>query len=175
MTQIETLGAPSALSPIDARAIMTAMRKTVRGVLTFPLVWETALAIIEDVPARHEDEQAQAFRDWIAEHFRFVNDPIDVQLLKSPVYLLAAIRDRGFVQGNCADAAMLAAALCESVRIRCNYVSVAFNDAHAAYSHVFTMAYPHMVNGAQAAVEFDVTRPPGLPRANFSRHLEISA
>lgn len=160
---------------VDAQKIMEQMQKLVRASLTSPIVWETARAIVADVAARHEDEQATVIRQWLVEHLRFVNDPVATQLLTAPEYLLEKITADGYVLGNCADAAMLAAALCEAIRIRCNFVAVAFGHDHANYSHVFTMAYPHTAYGAKAAVEFDVTRPPGLPRANFTRHLEYPA
>lgn len=162
---------------LEARDTLQQMRKHVHGELARPLVWETARGIIAPVPPRDEPAQALAVRNWCNAKWRFVNDPMWHQLLTTPVYCLERIRRQGFVQGNCADAAMLAAALCLAIHIPCRFAAVSFGQQrppeHAPYSHVMTIAYPRERTGAEAAVEMDFTRPTDLARAAFTRRLLV--
>lgn len=156
---------------LQAATTLAAMGKLVHEELTNPLVWETARKIIAPLTPRDELDQSTAIREWCDKRFRFVNDPLWSQLLTSPTYLLQQITANGYAQGNCADAAMLTAALNEAVHLHCRFCAVAFHDAHAPYSHVFTIAYPHTSIGSVAAVEQDITRPPGLKKAGFTRRM----
>ena len=156
---------------LHALTTLHEMQKHVRASLTDPMVWETARNIVVQVGPRDEVNQARAIRAWLADRFRFINDPIDVQNLTTPRYMLEKIGHVGFVQGNCADAAMLAAALCMAIRIPCSFIAVAFHTPTAPYQHVFTMAYPRDMHGAKEAIEFDVTRPPDVRTVRFTRRL----
>lgn len=154
---------------------MAEMHRLVRASLTLPLVWETARRIVQDVPPRDEVGQASAIRSWLAQHVQFINDPLDVQLLTDPSYMLEHIARAGRVLGNCADAAMLGAALCEAIRIPVRFAAVAFRSKNAPYSHVIALALPRQPHGRRALVELDVTRPPGVMHAQFSRALQVDA
>lgn len=156
---------------LEAATTLEEMRKLVHQQLTDPLVWETARKIVANVAPRDELDQSSAIRDWCVKHFQFVNDPLWSQLLTSPTYLLQHITRDGYAQGNCADAAMLTAALNAAVHIPCRFCAVAFHSDKAPYSHVFTIAYPHTSIGSVAAVEQDITRPPGLKKAGFTRRM----
>lgn len=157
---------------VQAKDTLAEMRRIVRAQVIQPIVWETARAIVAKVTPRDEGYQAQTIRSWCAKRWRFINDSRWYQNLAggSPVYCLTRIREQGYVQGNCAGAAMLSAALCEAIHIACRFISVAFNDVAEPYSHVFTVAYPK-VPGGRAAVEMDFTRPDAVRRAQFSRRL----
>lgn len=164
---------------VTAGTTLKKMRDHVRAELKLPIVWETARRIVANVTPRAELEQAIAIRKWItyaatptSARFRFVNDPLWHQLLTPPSYVLAQIQKQGYAQGNCADAAMLAAALCEAIRIPCAFVAVAFNKVDAPYSHVFAIAYPRTPKG-RVAVEMDVTRPAGVRHAHFTRRIRL--
>lgn len=160
---------------LEAKDTLEQMRKHVHQEIGIPLVWETARAVVANVTPRDEVAQALAVRDWCKDHWRFVNDPMWHQLLTTPVYLLDHIRQAGYVQGNCADAALLSAALCLAIHIPCKFAAVSFGQQrpphHAPYSHVMTIAYPHTHIGSTAAVEMDFTRPEDLARAAFTRRL----
>lgn len=158
---------------LEAARTLQAMQLRVRQELALPIVWETARWIVRDVTPRFELEQARQIRHWCASRFLFVNDPAYHQLLTTPAYCLQKIRTLGKVQGNCADAAMLTAALCLAIRIPAAFIAVAFQDPRASYSHVFTMAYPRVERAKRAIVEMDITRPPQVRRANFSRRLKL--
>ena len=164
---------------LDAKTTLEKMRQRVHEQLALPIVWETARGIVVRVTPRDEIGQARAIREWCAVRFRFINDPLWTQLLTTPVYNLTKIRDQGFVQGNCADAAMLTAALCGAIRIPSTFVTVAFPDPRyplglEPYAHVFAIAYPRQQSCcARAAVEMDITRPPQVRHARFTRRLRV--
>ncbi len=156
---------------LTAATTLADMVRRVHEQATAPLVWESARKLVAGVQPRDEVGQAAAIRSWCAAHFKFINDPLWHQLLETPLYALEHIRDTGYVQGNCADAAMLTAALCTAIHIPCRFIAVGFHTPDAPYSHVFTMAYPHTLSGGKAAAEMDITRPPGLTKAGFTRRL----
>ncbi len=168
------------LAGIDAPTRATAtntMRKMaldVRQAIVLPTVWETARQIAATVRDRDEVAQALAIRAWVRAHMRFVKDPVDHQLLTVPEYMLDAINTQGYVQGDCADAAELTAALCMAIGIHATFVAVAFNSPTANYSHVFTIADAKLPGGGVGKVEMDVTRPDAVKQAKFSRYLRLS-
>lgn len=165
---LEGIDAPTRATAANT---MRAMAVQVRQAVKQPACWETARGIAKRVPPRDEVRQALAVRDWIKRRLVFVKDPTDTQLLTSPLYMLSEVQKTNTIQGDCADVAMLAAALCMAVGIRCFFVAVAFNTPTAPFSHVFAVAEPRAANGGQAKVELDVTRPDGVRRAKFSRYL----
>ncbi len=162
---------------LEASTTLAQMAKNVRAVIGQPLVWETAKRIVAGVAPRDEVSQARAIRSWIAARFRFVKDPRGIELLETPLYLLQRIAVQGYVQGDCDDAATLAAALCTSIGIPAKFVAVDLVGTPQGFDHVFTVAYPvDRVAKKLTAVEFDITRPPDLRRARFKpRHLSVAA
>lgn len=165
---LEGIDAPTRATAANTmRSMADLTRKSVRE----PQCWETARGIAKRVPPRDEVRQTLAVRDWIKRRLVFVKDPVDTQLLTTPLYMLAQVQKTNTIQGDCADVAMLAAALCMALGVRCFFVAVAFNTPTAPFSHVFAVAEPRTTTGGQAKVELDVTRPDGVRRANFSRYL----
>lgn len=154
-----------------------------------PIVWKTAQDIVARVAPRDEVNQARAIHEWLVQRYRFVNSPVGVQLLETPAYQLSEIRTKGYVQGNCADAAELAAALLEAIGIRCRFIVVGFKGSRSEFSHVFTVAYannhgtttplavahPKALGFPVIAEEFDITRPMDLRRVQFVRHRSFPA
>ena len=161
---------------INAAATMAQMRANTRKSLGSRRVIETARAIVASSGAGDRDElrQARAVREWLCTHFRFVKDPLGVELLETPAYQLQRIAADGTVRGDCDDAATLAAALCLAIGIPVRFVSVAFGSPTAPYTHVFAIGYPlDRATGKRTPVEFDVTRPAGFHPPPFSRRLIV--
>jgi len=160
-----------AATRLDAKHTLEVMKLRVRQQLAAPAVWQTARNLVARVTPRDEVAQARAIRAWALSKWRFINDPLWHQLLETPLSILEQIRTKGFAQGNCADAAMLTAALCEAIHLPCRFVAVAFNEKTAPYSHVFTIAYPRQPTGGRMPVEMDITRPATATHVVFSRRL----
>lgn len=134
-----------------------------------PLVRLTATDIVAGYSS-HGTEQADAIRDYLSMHTEFLRDPDNVEMLHGPVWQLQQIRQRGVVQVDCDDVAMLSAALGKAVGLRARFVVIAFDQPGAPFRHVFTELGQRSAN--MKWVDMDVTRPAqGLPFNRISRAL----
>ena len=77
-----------------------------------------------------------ALRAWSAQVVRFTRDPVDVELLHSPGWMLGELSLRGVIAVDCDDAAVLVAAVAGSVGVRCRFVAGALGRK-LPYSHVW--------------------------------------
>lgn len=144
-----------------AAQTLTRMAELVNRSLRVPLVVETANGIAATVPPRDYVAIAQAIRAWLQRHFRFVRDPLGVELLRDPEYQLRQWMTQGFITGDCDDAALLGAALGKAVGIGARFVAVGFQD-NGPLLHVFTVLTGYRDGGIGslgAGVDLDVTRP----------------
>jgi transglutaminase-like putative cysteine protease len=169
MTVTDSLSGWTVQSGGDARRTMMQMARNVRASLLDPAVVEPARAIVHGVAPRDCVAQAREIRRWVDKRFRFVRDPLGVELLETPAFHLARIRDYGFVQGDCDDAATITAALGMAIGIPASLHAVAFAPG-AGFSHVFTMLHPP---GA-APVEMDVTHVAGTPKPPIFRSISLT-
>lgn len=153
-----------------SRQTVQKMRSLVNASLTDPRVVEAARAAVVLCPTRDLDCRAMQIRSWMADHFVFINDPTGVELLSTPVYMLATIQQRGFAQGDCDDAAILAAALGKAVGLRARFVLAGFEGPRGPFRHVFAA-----LKGRQVWYGMDVTKPqrPGLPQVNRTQEVEV--
>lgn len=87
------------------------------------------------------------------EYLSFVPDPLGVELLATPHYLLTRVRDRQFVSGDCDDAAILGAALGKAVGLPAKFRVLAFGSPQLPFQHVYTLL---LVRGRWA--NLDTTR-----------------
>jgi len=71
--------------------------------------------ILRWVQERLEEEEVRALFNFVQSHFHYVNDPFDIELLKSPDVSDAEIERTGFFMGDCDDASTYLAALLKSV------------------------------------------------------------
>lgn len=151
----------------SAPQTLARMADNIRSSLTDPRVVETARGIIATVTPRDCVGQARAIRAWVDRRFRFVRDPLGVELLETPALLLSRIDRDGSVQGDCDDAATLTAALGMAVGIAASLHAVAFFTKVAPYAHVYTVLHPE----PGGPVEMDITHVAGKKRPPISRHL----
>jgi len=77
-----------------------------------------------------------AVRNWVAEFVRYTNDPLHVELVKSPQTLIEEVIQRGVAVGDCDDLATLIATFGLQLGRVCEYIPCGFGDA-GHYSHVF--------------------------------------
>jgi hypothetical protein len=77
-----------------------------------------------------------AVRNWVAEFIRYSNDPLHVELVKSPQTLVEEVMQRGVGVGDCDDLACLIATLCLQLGRDCQFIPCGF-DEPGHYSHVF--------------------------------------
>lgn len=151
----------------SAPTTLSRMAANIRSALRDPAVVEVARGIIAKVTPRDCEGQARAIRAWVDARFRFVRDPLGVELLESPAFHLSRIKAYGFVQGDCDDAATITAALGMAVGIPAVLHAVAFFTPDAPFAHVFTVLHP----SPGAPVEMDITHQAGKQRPPVSRRI----
>lgn len=93
-------------------------------------------------------------RAWLADVWTFVDDPLDVETVRSPGFQLR----QGTFAGDCDDVATLAAGLARAVGLGGKFRVLAF-DVGRNYSHVLTEVLAPGPPGVW--YDMDVTRPPG--------------
>jgi hypothetical protein len=135
------------------------MRSIVASSLHNPRVVETAHWIVRYCKPRDYVAQAIAIRDWLATAFRFIADPVGVELTRTPDYMLRQYSTQMYVTGDCDDAATLGCALAKAIGIPCKFVMIGFRS-NGNYAHVYGVLCPS--NGTvRRSVSIDVTRPAG--------------
>ena len=97
--------------------------------------------------------------------FRFRRDPWRLEWVMAPAAQLAYVKAQGCVEGDCDDAAVLAAALGEALGFPARFAVLGFLGRRGPISHVFTELE---VPGA-GWYELDVTRPVAAPQLTPSR------
>jgi hypothetical protein len=103
---------------------------------------------------------ARTIRNFVWSVWRFVDDPVNRELLRTPYAMLKEYEETGRVMGDCDEAAVLGAALGASVGIQPTLTVLEFADDSGQYSHVYASLLP--MDGMP--VSLDVTRPPrGTP------------
>lgn len=147
---------PLPSSDLGTHLTMATMRFMATRDAMMPMVRLTASGIVAGLGGKDGFEQAQAIREYVAQHTEFLRDPDMVEMLHSPVWQLRQIQQRGLVQVDCDDVAMLAAALGKSIGLRARFVAVAFDGINAPFRHIWAELSPRMVN---AWVDVDTTRP----------------
>ncbi len=146
------------------------MRRLVNVSLADPLVIETARGIVEGAGLQGRDETGKylAIRDWLDEHLSFLPDPLGVELLSTPRYMLTRIRQAQYVSGDCDDAAILGAALGKAVGLRAKFRALGFVSPRRPFQHVYTLL---LVHGRWA--NLDTTRSPRFAPPPPARVLEL--
>jgi hypothetical protein len=143
------------------------MRAMVYREFMNPLVRLTATEIVAGIGGQDGVEQARSIREYLEAHTEFLRDPDGVEMLHGPVWQLQQIRQRGVVQVDCDDVAMLSAALGKAVGLAARFVVVGFDKRNAPYRHVWAELSPR---AKQQWVDMDVTRPSqGLPFDRIAR------
>lgn len=131
----------------DAGASITLrkMQVLVNQSLTDPVVINTAKSIVRFLPERDYPMFVDAIREFLSQRVLFCKDPRGVELLHTPRYMLDTIASRFYLQADCDDAAILAAALGKALGLRARFVALGFSVSgifgrfqRVPLSHVYT-------------------------------------
>lgn len=132
------------------------MRELARKALRQPLTIRAAERIIPpDVPTA---DKVFFLRDWLAQNWVFQPDPVGMELLRTPDFLLTEMGHGEPGRGDCDDVATLAAALGMAAGIPARFVLVSFGPGLP-----FTHVYCELLTACNGWVELDVTRPAQVP------------
>lgn len=149
---------------------MRNMAKRVRDCLAHSReVIETANDAVANVTPRDRLAQITTLNDWLSHRFRFIADPVGVELLRDPEGAVRRINARGFTQGDCDEAAMLAASLGMANGIPARFRALSFGPA-APYSHVIA----DLLGPGGEWYPLDVTKPYGMSMPRVFRSLTVS-
>jgi hypothetical protein len=77
-----------------------------------------------------------AVRNWVAEHVRYMNDPLHVEMVKTPQTMVEEYQQRGVAQGDCDDIACMIGTLHLCLGREAQLLPVGFG-APGHLSHVF--------------------------------------
>ena len=154
----------------DAGALETLhhMAAIAREAAIDPLVREVA-AVLAWRTGTDAGAQARRLRGWLAGRVGFLRDPIVAEAVHRPATLIRDIAQRGRVEVDCDDVAVLAAALGMAIGLRARFVIL----GRDGWEHVFTeLGDPD----ADDWFEFDLTRPFQGVGAHYPRMdvLEVS-
>ena len=112
------------------RSTLRAMSKLVRAYKAAPLVRETALSIVKNIPSKNWPAEIAAIHRYVCDTIRYTKDIRGVETLQSPVQTLR------LKQGDCDDHSILIASLLEAISHPTRFVAI--GSVPDSYSHVFT-------------------------------------
>lgn len=115
------------------RATLDAMIRAARSGATTLDIRQLAEQIISDVPPRDFAGELAAIQRWVSNNIRYTRDPVNAELLRDPVALIA---DR---HGDCDDQATLVAALVMCIGFPARFVAIGLEQP-GVFDHVFTEA-----------------------------------
>lgn len=157
----------------QAKQTLKLMCRVVQEEFRLPLIVEVGVNIAASVREKDDAAKARALLRWLRAHTRYVDDPIDQQMLKTPAYMLDLIRRDGVTGGDCVDVAMLAAALAASIGMEPRFIAEGYappdDPMHADLTHVYTVV---QVGGVW--VNFDTQRTPTEADTRPVRREEIN-
>lgn len=126
-----------------------------------PTVVQFARQLAVNAAPRNPVAQAFAIRGWLSRVWRFVDDPTELDLLRSPVEMLGDYAAHSVVMGDCDEAAILGAALGKAIGLPAQLVALSFVQSDGTpgpFEHVYAALV--MVDGS--VIDLDVTKPRGM-------------
>jgi transglutaminase-like putative cysteine protease len=146
------------------------MRQIANAGLRTPIVIEQARRIVENagVMGRNQAEKYRAIRDWMLGSLQFMPDPVGMELLATPDYMVRMAQANGFVSGDCDDAAILGAALGKAVGLPAKFRALSFVNKRRPFQHVYTLL---LVGRVWA--DLDTTRSQRFPPPQAARIIEL--
>ena len=99
--------------------------------------------IVRHVAPRDQLSLIGAILYWINPRFRFLSDPLDVELVRDPEAILDEIETHGFFSGDCDCIATFLLACMRSLGIKAKFVRAgfaSFGPLKSKYTHVFVAA-----------------------------------
>jgi hypothetical protein len=131
-------GAPGTVATVDA------MERAVAQGLRDPEVVLYAQDLVRHVPERDRVAEATAIFDAVRETLRYTNDPLGVELVKTPTFILREIERHGRATLDCDDASVWLATLLRAVGMQTRFKVIRASRASPGeFTHVFVEALIH--------------------------------
>lgn len=121
-----------------ARDTLRAMVEAAQGTYgeRSPIVRQATEEAIGRLSAKAYGPEILAIGYWVTGHVSYVNDPLHVELLKTPERLVREVRERGHARGDCDDMACLSGTMALQLGRQAQFVVVGFGE-RGGFSHVF--------------------------------------
>jgi transglutaminase-like putative cysteine protease len=98
--------------------------------------------VLAPVAEKDEDGEISAIYDYVVNSLHYVDDPADIELVKSPILIDQNVTDQGYFMGDCDDASGYLAALLKSVGYQTQFVIVTPVNADGFdYRHIFVRVW----------------------------------
>lgn len=120
----------------DAGVALTVshLRRLVLDAQTSQLAHAAVQEALVSTPEKNPGAEAAALLGWLRERYRYLQDPVEVELVRDPRYLLRQIERQGFFMGDCDDAAVLLATLLETAGYPTRFIVQ--GESGESFSHV---------------------------------------
>lgn len=112
------------------------MRRLVLASSRDPSVIGWAQDVVRFLPERDPDAAANAFLRWVRSNVRYTEDPVAVEVVKTPEAMLRELAEKGRIAGDCDDQVTLLAAGLNAAGVETEFVVVAADPNYPDYSHV---------------------------------------
>lgn len=101
-----------------------------------------AETILGPVAEKDEEGEVAALYDFVTNALHYIDDPADIELIKSPTLIDKNVTDNGYFMGDCDDASGYLAALLKSVGYSVQFVIVTPENADGFdYRHIFVRVW----------------------------------
>lgn len=101
-----------------------------------------AESILAPVAEKDEDGEISAIYEYVVSTLHYVDDPSDIELLKSPTLIDKSVTAQGYFMGDCDDASGYLAALLKAVGYSVQFVIVTPDNAPGFdYRHIFVRVW----------------------------------
>lgn len=118
-----------------------AIRQAVNFAVRRPEIRRRAEYIVFGCAERDEYCEVTRIMKWVESHFRYVRDPLGLELVKSPEVSDAEIETQGRFQGDCDDVTAYVAALLKSVGYQVRAVVIAVPGKGEQFRHIYPRVY----------------------------------
>ena len=118
-----------------------AIKSAVGFALRRPEIRRRAETIVFGCAERDEYCEVTRIMKWTESHFRYVKDPVGVEMVKSPEVSDAEINTQGKFQGDCDDITAYVAALLKSVGYQVRVVVIAVPGRGEQFRHIYPEVY----------------------------------
>lgn len=101
-----------------------------------------AESLLAYAPERDDVAEVESIFNFVQNALHYIDDPVEIELVKSPLLIDQAISDSGYFMGDCDDASAYLAALLKSVGYQTELVVVAPQGADTYdYRHIFVRVW----------------------------------
>jgi len=154
------------------RQTLDMMRALVDAALDDLSVISLARQLAVGAGVRRPYMQALAIQGFLKRTWRFVDDPLDRDVMISPVESVAQFARNGYIVGDCDEAATLGAALGRAIGLNAEFWVLGFGSDDPAENDRLAHVFAVLLTDDGRQVSLDVTRPSG-PLPNPTRTLAV--